>query len=144
MNPDAQLRLEDLLDREIEIAHSLAATLDAEKTALTGESATGVEQKAGEKIRLFDVMEKLEEERRSLCENPGAPGLAGTVAARWRSLIALMARCRTANELNGHIIRARQHQVRQLIDIVRGKPAVITYNPQGKTFAKALRALARA
>ena len=144
MISDARNRLEDLLDREIETAHSLAATLDAEKTALTGESAATVEQKASEKIRLFDIMEKLEQERRSLCENPGATGVATSVAARWRSLIALMARCRAANELNGHIIRVRQHQVRQLIDIVRGKPAATTYNPQGKTFAKALRALARA
>jgi flagellar biosynthesis/type III secretory pathway chaperone len=144
MNQDPQRRLEDLLDREIEIAHSLAATLAAEKTALTGESATTVEQQASEKIRLFDDMEKLEQERRSLCENPGAAGIASTVAARWRSLIALVVRCRAANELNGHIIRVRQHQVRQLIDIVRGKPAAMTYNPQGKTFAKALRALARA
>jgi hypothetical protein len=31
-----------------------------------------------------------------------------------------------------------------LIDIVRGKPAAITYDLHGKTFAKALRALARA
>jgi flagellar biosynthesis/type III secretory pathway chaperone len=144
MNPDAQLRLEDLLDREIEIAHSLAATLDDEKAALTGESPAAVEQKAGEKIRLFDAMEKLEQERRALCENPGTPDIASTVAARWRSLLALMARCRTTNEINGRIIRVRQHQIRQLIDIVRGKPAAMTYNPQGKTFAKALRALARA
>jgi flagellar biosynthesis/type III secretory pathway chaperone len=55
----------------------------------------------------------------------------------------LMAGCRTANEVNGHIIHVRQHQVRQLLDIVRGGPA-LTYSPQGKTFAKALRALARA
>ena len=144
MNPGAQRRLEDLLDHEIELGHSLVQVLDAEKTALTGESASTVEDKASEKIRLFDAMEKLEQERRSLCENPGATGVATSVAARWRSLIALMARCRAANELNGHIIRVRQHQVRQLIDIVRGKPAAMTYNPQGKTFAKALRALARA
>jgi flagellar biosynthesis/type III secretory pathway chaperone len=144
MNQDAQLRLEDLLGREIEIAHSLAATLDAEKSALTGESAAAVEQTASEKISLFDAMEKLEQERRSLCENPGAPGIAGTVAVRWHSLIALMAGCRAANEINGHIIRVRQHQTRQLIDIVRGKPAATTYTPQGKTFAGALRALARA
>jgi flagellar biosynthesis/type III secretory pathway chaperone len=144
MNQDAQIRLEDLLDREIEIAGSLAATLGTEKAALTGESATEVEQLAEEKIRLFNVMEKLEQERRTVCENPGAAGIVGTVAARWRTLIALMAHCRTANELNGHIIRVRQHQIRQLIDIVRGKPAAMTYNPQGKTFAKALRALARA
>ncbi len=144
MNQDAELRLEDLLDRQIEIARILAATLDAEKTALTGPSAASVEERAAEKIRLFNLMEKLEQERRSLCENPGAPGIAGGVGTRWASLIALIARCRSANDLNGHIIRARQHQIRQLIDIVRGKPTAITYNPQGKTFAKALRALARA
>jgi flagellar biosynthesis/type III secretory pathway chaperone len=144
MNQGAQLRLEDLLDREIETAHSLAATLDAEKAALSAESAAAVEEKAGEKIRLFEAMEKLEQERRGLCENPGAAGMAESVAERWRSLLALMTRCRNANEINGRIIRVRQHQVRQLIDIVRGKPAAMTYNPQGKTFAKALRALARA
>jgi flagella synthesis protein FlgN len=144
MNQEARLRLEDLLDREIEAAHSLAATLAAEKSALTGDSAGSVEQKAAEKIRLFAVMEKLEQERRTLCEDPNSTGVASSVVARWRSLMTLMAGCRNANELNGHIIRVRQHQIRQLIDIVRGKPAAITYDPHGKTFAKALRALARA
>src|ERR1700761_9578380 len=99
MNQDVQRSLEDLLDREIELAHSLAKILDAEKTALTGESAATVEKMAGEKIRLFDTMEKLEQERLSLCENPGVAGIAQTVAARWRSLIGLMARCRAANEV---------------------------------------------
>jgi flagellar biosynthesis/type III secretory pathway chaperone len=144
MNQDAQIRLEDLLDREIELAHSLAATLEDEKAALTGDSAGAVEQKAGEKTRLFSVLEKMELERRSLCDDPGAAGIAATVVARWRSLIALMSRCRNANELNGYIIRVRQHQIRQLMDIVRGKPAANTYDPHGKTYAKALRALARA
>ena len=62
---------------------------------------------------------------------------------RWRLLMELMAGCRSANEVNGHIVHVRQHQVQQLLDIVRGGPAV-TYSPQGKTLAKALRALARA
>jgi flagellar biosynthesis/type III secretory pathway chaperone len=65
------------------------------------------------------------------------------VADRWRQLMDVMARCRTANEVNGHIIHIRQNQVRQLFDIVRGG-APTTYGPQGKTFARALRALARA
>jgi flagellar biosynthesis/type III secretory pathway chaperone len=142
MDQNAQLRLEELLDREIEAAHSLAATLAAEKFALTGDSPSSVEQKAAEKIRLFSAIEKLEEERRTLCDDPNL-AVAG-VAARWRSLMTLMARCRTANETNGHIIRIRQHQIRQLIDVVRGKPAAMTYDPHGKTFANALRALARA
>lgn len=143
MIPDARRRLEDLLDREIELARILAAVLGAEKTALTGDSPAAVEANAAEKVGVLQAIEKLDQERRGLCESPTSPGIAATVVERWRSLMQLMAGCRTANEVNGHIIHVRRHQVRQLIDIVRGGPS-ITYDPQGKTFAKALRALARA
>ena len=143
MDQDARRRLENLLDREIDAARSLATTLAAERTALTGESPVAVEQKAAEKVHLLGTIETLEAERRNLCATPDVSGLAATVAERWRALMELMAGCRTANDVNGHIIHVRQHQVRQLLDIVRGGPA-ITYSPQGKTFAKALRALARA
>jgi flagella synthesis protein FlgN len=143
MNPDARSRLEDLLDREIELARVLAATLAAEKSALTGDSPQAVEENAAEKIRVLEALEKLEKERVALCASPASPGIAATVVERWRKLMELMAGCRNANEVNGHIIHVRQHQIRQLIDIVRGGPS-ITYDPQGKTFAKALRAIARA
>jgi flagellar biosynthesis/type III secretory pathway chaperone len=143
MDQDARRRLEDLLDREIEAAHTLADTLAAERTALTGQSPGAVEQIADEKTQIFATIETLEAQRRALCPTSQVAGIAATVAERWRALMELMARCRTANEVNGHIINVRRNQVRQLLDIVRGGPA-ITYNPQGKTFAKALRALARA
>jgi flagellar biosynthesis/type III secretory pathway chaperone len=143
MDQDAHRRLENLLDREIEAARSLAANLAAERTALTGDSPNAVEQKAAEKIEILGTIEKLEADRRTLCATPDASWLAATVAERWRALMELMAGCRTANDVNGQIIHVRQHQIRELIDIVRGGPA-ITYSPQGKTFAKALRALARA
>jgi flagellar biosynthesis/type III secretory pathway chaperone len=143
MEQDARRRLEDLLDREIEIARNLAVTLAAEKAALTGDAPAAVEKKAAEKLQLLESIEKLEEERRALCATPAALGIAATVAERWHALMQLMAGCRTANEVNGHIIHVRQHQVRQLIDIVRGN-SPLTYGPQGKTFTKALRALARA
>jgi flagellar biosynthesis/type III secretory pathway chaperone len=143
MIPDARRRLEDLLDREIELAGVLSATLAAEKAALTGDSPEAVEKNVAEKIRVLESLEKLDQERRALCESPTSEGLAATVIERWRRLMELMAGCRSANEVNGHIIHVRRHQIRQLIDIVRGGPSV-TYDPQGKTFAKALRALARA
>jgi len=143
MISDARRRLEDLLDREIELARVLEATLAAEKAALTGDSPAAVEANAAEKIRVLEAIEILDQERRSLCESPTGPGIAATVVERWRRLMELMAGCRTANEVNGHIIHVRRHQIRQLLDIVRGGPS-ITYDPQGKTFAKALRALARA
>jgi flagellar biosynthesis/type III secretory pathway chaperone len=142
MTQDAR-RLEDLLDREIELARSLAAALAAEQSALTGNSPAAVEQRVAEKVSVLQSIEKLEEERRALCPAPLTAGIAATVVERWRALLELMAGCRTANEVNGHIIHVRQHQIRQLIDIVRGGPS-LTYDPNGKTFAKALRALARA
>ncbi len=143
MQQDARYRLEDLLDREIELARSLAATLAAERTSLTGESPEAVERNAADKIRVLQSIEKLEVERRALYAGPVNSGLGATVVERWRALMALMAGCRTANDVNGYIIHVRQHQIRQLIEIVRGAPA-ITYDSHGKTFAKALRALARA
>jgi flagellar biosynthesis/type III secretory pathway chaperone len=143
MTSDARSRLEDLLDREIELARILAARLAAEKTALTGDSPAAVEENAAEKIRVLEAIEALDQERRALCESPAGAGIAATVVERWRKLMELMAGCRTANDVNGHIIHVRRHQIRQLMDIVRGGPS-ITYGPQGKTFAKALRALARA
>jgi flagella synthesis protein FlgN len=143
MISDARSRLEDLLDREIELARVLESALAAEKSALTGNSPQAVEEKAAEKIRILQALEKLEKERIALCASPSSPGIAATVVERWRKLMELMAGCRNANEVNGHIIHVRQHQIRQLIDIVRGGPS-ITYDPQGKTFAKALRAIARA
>src|SRR6266851_9785367 len=142
MDQEARRRLEEVLEREIEVARSLAANLAAERAALTGDSPEAVEQTAAEKIQIFGTIERLEAERRALWATPSL-GLAATIAERWRALMELMAGCRTANEINGHIIHVRQHQIGQLIDIVRGGPA-ITYGPQGKTFAKALRALARA
>ncbi len=143
MNPDARRRLEDLLDREIELAQVLKGALAAEKTALTGDSPAALEENAAEKVRVLQAIETLDQERRALCASPANPGIAATVVERWRSLMELMAGCRAANEVNGHIIHVRRHQIRQLIDIVRGGPS-LTYDPQGKTFAKALRAIARA
>ena len=142
MDQDARRRLEDVLDREIAAARTLAATLAAERTALTGDTPGSIQAKAAEKVQIFSAIEQLEAERRSLWTVLGS-GSAATIAERWRTLMELMQDCRTENEVNGHIIRVRQHQVGQLIDIVRGGPA-ITYGPQGKTFAKAQRALARA
>ncbi len=138
------------MDREIAVARLLSNTLDAERSALTGDAPDAVLQQAAEKVQLLGTIERLEHERRELCaaEMPGAagdatPGMAAALGERWRALLELMAGCRGANEVNGYIIRVRQNQVRQLMDIVRGAAPVV-YGPQGKTLANALRALARA
>jgi len=145
MNHDARHRLEDLLGREIAAAQSLAQTLAAERAALTGDSPEAVKEKAAEKIGLLGSIEELEGERRTLWGTSGSDGAAfgHTVAEHWRALMEIMAGCRIANDVNGHIIHIRQNQIRQLFDIVRGG-APTTYGPQGKTLTRTLRALARA
>jgi flagellar biosynthesis/type III secretory pathway chaperone len=145
MSAAARDHLEHLLEREISAARSLAATLAAERTALTGDSPDAVTATAAEKIGLLTRIEAMEDERRRLWDISGADGagIGHIVAERWRALMELMAGCRIANEVNGHIIHIRQNQIRQLFDIVRGG-APMTYGPQGKTFTRTLRALARA
>ena len=145
MNHDARHRLEELLGREITAAQSLAEILAAERTALTGDSPEAVKEKAAEKVGLLNSIEELECERRTLWGSSAADGAAfgRIVAERWRSLMELMAGCRKANDVNGHIIHIRQNQIRQLFDIVRGG-APTTYGPQGKTLTRTLRALAQA
>lgn len=148
MSSDARQRLEVILDRELGVAQRLNETLDAERTALTGDSAAAVEAHAAAKIALFADMERLESERRDLCagagmELPGKAAATDAISTRWQSLLELMARCRAANDINGYIINVRRNQVGQLLDVLRGG-SVSTYGPNGKTFAKALRALAQA
>jgi flagellar biosynthesis/type III secretory pathway chaperone len=156
MNSDTHRRLELVLDREIEAARSLAATLDAERAALTGNSPDAVVERAAQKTELFGMIEKLEAQRRELCDAASISlpniqrgrtsvisGVSDTVADRWRALLELIAGCRVANEVNGYIINARRGQVNQLFQVLRGG-APVTYGPQGKTFASSLRALARA
>jgi flagellar biosynthesis/type III secretory pathway chaperone len=58
-------------------------------------------------------------------------------------LMELVAGCRSANQVNGYIIHTRQSQLLELLGIVRGA-APLTYTAQGKTLARAHRALAKA
>jgi flagellar biosynthesis/type III secretory pathway chaperone len=157
MNSDAHRSLEVVLDRELEVARTLATTLDAERVALTGKSSDAVMEKAAEKVQLFGAIEALEADRTKLCAaaqislpkvpGKGQPllisGVSDSVADRWRTLLELIAACHKSNEINGYIINARRGQLNQLFQVLRGG-APITYNPQGKTFAKSLRALAQA
>ncbi|HLW26003.1 MAG TPA: flagellar protein FlgN [Steroidobacteraceae bacterium] len=153
MNEDARRRLEELLDREIEVAHALLGTLADERSALGGSVPDALEKQAAVKMQLLGQLEKLEDERRALSHIasqtlPGArPGAGSTLAAgvaeRWRALMEIISRCRSVNELNGYIINTRRGHIQQLLGAVRGV-TLTTYTAQGRTFSKSLRALAKA
>jgi len=156
MNSETERRLEVVLEREIVAARSLNRTLSDERTALTGTAPEAVLAQAAQKTELLGAIERLEAERRDLCaaaqitlpprkrgEMPVPDDVPANVGERWRALLELIAACRVANEVNGNIINARRGHVTQLMTILRGGTS-FTYDPQGKTFAKSLRALARA
>jgi flagellar biosynthesis/type III secretory pathway chaperone len=156
MHDDTHRRIEGVLDREIEAAHSLSNALQVERTALTGASAEAVTAVAAQKVELFAAIEQLEAQRRELCAAaslsfpnlragrlPIIAGVSQTLADRWRSLLELIAGCRIANEVNGFIINARRGQVNQLLQILRGGTP-LTYGPTGRTQSSQMRALARA
>jgi len=154
MVEDARHRLESLLDREIEVARKLADNLSEERASLTGASPATLEERTAAKMSLLAELERLEDERRALSHaaNQNLPGtrlefseqLAASVAERWRSLMEIVSRCRSANEVNGYIINLRRAQVQQLLGAVRGLSPGTTYTSQGKTLSHALRAIARA
>jgi flagellar biosynthesis/type III secretory pathway chaperone len=146
VNALVNTRIESLLDQQIDAARSLAAILESERDALTGDSPEAVYENAAQKVRLLERFERLEAERRGLYAEAGmSPAAAPSqpAAQRWRILMGLLAACRRANEANGLIVNLKQGQIRQLLDIVRGGPS-ITYGPHGQTFAAAARPLARA
>jgi flagellar biosynthesis/type III secretory pathway chaperone len=150
MTPDSQTRLAGVLDDEISAAEELATLLQAEQRALAGPSPDLVSAHAAQKIELLQRLERLEVARRDLCGSPGGDGPdrvpadnSAAVASRWRALLAVAAACRSANEVNGYILNARHHQVRQLIDVLRGG-APATYGPQGQARAASLRTIAQA
>jgi flagella synthesis protein FlgN len=146
VNKTAHLQIESLLDQQIDVARRLAAVLESERAVLSGDSPAAVCEKAAEKMQLLEQFERLDAERSALHAQIGTPAamnLTNEIAQRWRSLMSLLAACRNANETNGLIVSLKQGQVRQLLDILRGGPAV-TYGPQGRNSAHAVRPLARA
>jgi len=142
VNDDPRHLLETVLDRQIQMAKSLCATLAAERDALLGKSPAEVVETATAKLALLGQIEALERERTALWQ-PTVAREIPAVAQRWQSLMALMALCRSANDINGYIIHLRRSQVGQLLAALRGGAPAL-YGPQGKTFGRALRALATA
>ncbi len=124
------------------MAETLSSTLAAERDALLGKSPAEVVAKTTLKLALLRQIEELERERTALWQPAVALRDPG-VAQRWQALMSLMKRCRSANEVNGYIIHLRRSQIGQLLTALRGGAPGL-YGPQGKTFGRALRALATA
>ncbi len=150
MNAELEQSIAEVLDRQIAIAEDLGALLGVERAAITGPSADALARSAADKVALLGTLERTDAERRRVFEAAGievgpatdAASLPDGIARRWRVLRQLAAQCRRANDLNGYLIRSRQHQVAQLLDALRGgSPG--TYGPNGRAATTATRPLAQ-
>ncbi|MDE2304311.1 MAG: flagellar protein FlgN [Gammaproteobacteria bacterium] len=151
MQPEAEAALSAVLDQELDLARAMAELLARERAALSGDSPDAVITSAADKSRLAERFEACERRRQALIlaagidadQDPRRADLPASVAQRWSALLAVAAECRNANEVNGYIVHSRQHQVRQLIDALRGgTPA--TYGASGRVASASLRAIAQA
>jgi flagellar biosynthesis/type III secretory pathway chaperone len=68
----SERQLEELLDRELGVAQTLAGILEQERAALVGEASHAVATLASKKAALLEQLEKLESERKSLGAAAGA------------------------------------------------------------------------
>ena len=150
MNADLEQSITDALDRQIAIAEDLGTLLGVERAAITGPSPDALAQSAADKVALLGTLERADAERQRAFAAAGIDALAATdaanlpggIARRWHALRQLAAECRRANELNGYLIRSRQHQVGQLLDALRGgSPG--TYGPNGRASTASTRTLAQ-
>jgi flagella synthesis protein FlgN len=150
VNAELERSIADVLDRQIAIAEDLGALLGVERAAITGPSPDALAQSAADKIALLGALDRTDAERRrafaaagiDAAPASGAAAWPDGIARRWRVLRELAAECRRANDLNGYLIRSRQHQVVQLLDALRGgSPG--TYGPNGRASSAATRALAQ-
>ncbi|MDE2294471.1 MAG: flagellar protein FlgN [Gammaproteobacteria bacterium] len=144
MNAELEQSIAAVLDRQIAIAEDLGALLGVERAAITGPSPDALARSASDKIALLGTLERTDAERQRAFEAAGidaappgdAASLPAGIARRWRALLRLAAECRRANELNGYLIRSRQHQVGQLLDALRGGSAG-TYGRNGRASSTA-------
>jgi flagellar biosynthesis/type III secretory pathway chaperone len=159
-------RLADLLDREIAAGTRLLGALEHERAVLAGTDASALEDAVAAKERLLAEFDALEAERRralaALGHGADRAGMAeclrrhedpaydddvarpGPLAARWRRLLAVVARLRDANERNGTIASLRSRRVREALNVLRtGRPDELTYGPT-RPGAPVRRAIGRA
>jgi len=134
---DASSSLIAVLKEQIACAEAMLATLGRENQALVAGDAELLNAAGAEKARLVDSLESLEQERKSLSDAIGA-GFASSRDAEttessspaWLTLLELIAQCKTQNQHNGALVKARSEQVRIALQALRGTEPTF-YDPSG-------------
>src|SRR5512143_3901112 len=105
-----------VLQEQIVCAEAMLDTLGRENRALTSGDAEELNAAGADKARLVETLESLERQRRSL-----TAAVAAAAPPEWRRLLDLIGECKTQNERNGALVKARSEQVRGALRVLRGK-----------------------
>lgn len=133
--------LADVIARQLDAAHSLLATLERERTALTALDAEAIDAAGTAKLAQLREIEALESDRTTLLEMydvepesfTGLDG-SGDLATAWQRLLQLLKRCRLLNESNGALVALQRRQVQQALTLLSGAaPEAEIYGPDGMT-----------
>jgi flagellar biosynthesis/type III secretory pathway chaperone len=110
--------------------------LSRENAALVAGDAEALNAAGAEKAHLVEALESLETERRNLAAVIAATFNDETAprGAEWGTLLELVAACKTQNQRNGVLVRARGEQVRTALGIVRGAESAL-YDGNGTAAA---------
>jgi flagellar biosynthesis/type III secretory pathway chaperone len=125
-----------VLEEQIACAQAMLASLGRENDALVAGDAEGLNTASAEKAHLVDTLDKLEHERRALSDAIRATVGDGEAAATradppaWDTLLGLIEQCKTQNQRNGALVKARSEQVRIALEALRGSEHT-SYEPGG-------------
>lgn len=130
-------RLDDCLVRQIEAGRRLLEQLHLETAALQAGDAARVEQVLAPKQAALEDFAALDGERERLLREAGCgkdpeevegwiargdPQRRPSMTSNWRRLLALAAECRQQNQVNGALIQAGLRHLRQVMDLLSGRP----------------------
>jgi flagellar biosynthesis/type III secretory pathway chaperone len=118
--------LSAVLQEQIRCAEAMLDVLARENQALRDGDMELLGAAGADKARIVGSLEQLEGERRSLATAIGAATrvAAGHEDARsspeWQTLLRSVAACKTLNEQNGALLKARSEHVRATLTLLRG------------------------
>ena len=133
---DWQQVLNELIDRELELAQELGEVLASERDALSTVDPGALDASTARKQACIEELSALDVERRHLCSSTGLTpdrgGMErlliqadpqGALAERWRTLLARLEYCREANDNNGTVLRMHRRRVTEALGILNGVAA---------------------
>ena len=147
----------DVLETALSEATVLRDALERECRALTRIDADELALAGERKHAALEVLDRLEQQRRTLCASGGveadADGMdallarydaSGEIAEHWKALIATLGDCRRANAENGTLVASQRRQVLEALNVLRGsgqalygRHGIDRPNVTGQTLAEA-------